>query len=85
MTQLKPVDIEWVDSAAHGRPWCDVREANDIEPLTMITRGFLIRRTKSTVTFCHTQRKPSSEHSGGEYAGTFTIPRCCINKMRVGK
>jgi hypothetical protein len=70
---VKRIEIEWVDSASYERYWTPEHDLLN-KPLTITTRGFLIRENKHTVVIA------SSVAKGGAPGGILTIPKLAITR-----
>lgn len=71
------VMVTWEDIQGHERPWVDLEEAEELEPILMRTVGFLMAHDHNKVVIASTLSDPTS------LAGNVnSIPTGCVMSIR---
>ena len=68
--KLKRIEVEWYDAASRSE-WVEFGELPEMAKVT--TRGFLVKKTKTTITVCGSMSPP-------QMGDCITIPRPWIIK-----
>ncbi len=69
------VEVEWIDSWAHGG-WQDPEDV-DGTPLKCRSVGYLLKNGPNTVVLA------LSQHEGGSVGDVLTIPSRCVTELRT--
>lgn len=71
------VMVTWEDIQGHERPWVDLEEAEELEPILMRTVGFLMAHDHNKVVIASTLSDPV-----GLAGNVNSIPTGCVMSIR---
>jgi len=74
----RPVSVEWLDICGVS-DWMTLKEASTVEPITMLTLGWIVRDTPDTLVVASTVSPDN--HLGSVHA----IPKGCIQRIKTIK